>query len=684
MIKDGTRPGVLCAAFMMSGAHGVRMRHDSAGRRTPVVAPDPRGDVITGEKSLDGRTWTAVRAVRLGGLPETVRSGVFASSPQHRGIDQDLTGTTKNGGPARLEVLLGRVVAIPAAAAVLIHRRGVRTARFPGNHAESAAAMVEDRRVNETVPFETASRRFGDFRIGTKILVVVLLVAVLGGGVGMFALKQMSTLNAATANVHAEALKTQTVANIRNAFNRARLDGLEYLFAGNDTDRAKAGERFESEFVMMGETATAYRALPITEAERSLLQVFTESMDRYQPLVRDRLFPLADQGRIGEVRALRTAELVPLVVTMRDALTELSDSAVAQASRANTAAGDEYRQARAIVLTAIMLVLLAGAAIAVLFARSITRPLAHCVQVLRRIDEGDLTARTEVGGGDEVGELAAALNNTAGTVATTVRQVRDDAAALAGTSDRLSVIAEELTRSAQITADQAGSVSAAAEVISGNVQTVAAGTEEMGASIREIASSAGDAAHVAGTATTAAQRTSDTMAKLGAASAEISEVINAITSIAEQTNLLALNATIEAARAGESGKGFAVVASEVKDLAQETARATEDISQRIAAIQSDTDAAVSAIADIGHVIAQINDYATTIAAAVEEQTATTGEMGRNVAQAASGSGAIAADITAVAETATRTSSSADDARRTAAELAGMAQRLGTAVSSYRV
>src|SRR4029079_181014 len=139
------------------------------------------------------------------------------------------------------------------------------------------------------------------------------------------------------------------------------------------------------------------------------------------------------------------------------------------------------------------------------------------------------------------------------------------------------------------------------------------------------------------------------MARLGESSTAIGNVVKVITSIAEQTNLLALNATIEAARAGDAGKGFAVVASEVKDLAQETARATEDISRRVDAIQSDTTNAVEAIAEISRIIAKINDYQVTIASAVEEQTATTGEMSRSVGDAANGTSEIAQTISEVAQ-----------------------------------
>jgi methyl-accepting chemotaxis protein len=172
--------------------------------------------------------------------------------------------------------------------------------------------------------------------------------------------------------------------------------------------------------------------------------------------------------------------------------------------------------------------------------------------------------------------------------------------------------------------------------------------------------------------------------QLGESSVQIGNVIKLITSIAEQANLLALNATIEAARAGDAGKGFAVVASEVKDLAQETAKATGDISQRVEAIQADTDGAVAAIGRISSIIAQINDYQTTIASAVEEQTATTNEMSRSIGEASTGSTSIADNVASVANAARTTTATVAETQRSAQDLARMSAELQSVVARFRV
>ncbi|UQU62102.1 methyl-accepting chemotaxis protein [Couchioplanes caeruleus] len=335
-------------------------------------------------------------------------------------------------------------------------------------------------------------------------------------------------------------------------------------------------------------------------------------------------------------------------------------------------------------LLAIAAVLLAALA-AWLVARTIVRPIERLRDRMTEIAEGDgdLTQRVQARHDDEAGDLATAFNKFVDKVATTVRGIAGSAVSLAAAAEELSAVSSQLQAGAAEASARAGTASAASEQVNAGVQTIAAGAEQMSASIQEISSNATQAAQVAGQAVAVAGSTNEQVAELGTASAEIGDVVRLITSIAEQTNLLALNATIEAARAGELGKGFAVVAGEVKDLAQQTAGATAEITARITAIQTSSGSAADAIAEISTVITRIGDYTTTIASAVEEQTATTAEMTRTVTEAATSSGEVARTVSGVAEVASATADGARATQQAASDLSQLAGQLTTLVGTFR-
>ena len=334
------------------------------------------------------------------------------------------------------------------------------------------------------------------------------------------------------------------------------------------------------------------------------------------------------------------------------------------------------------IVVAMVVGLLGLSVLSLWITRLISRPVRRMVTALQGLAERDLTVSVDVRGNDEIALMGTALNGAVSSVRQTVETLASSSTTLTAAATHLGAVSAELGDSARRTATQTDTIAASAHQVAGSAGSMSAATEQMSASITEIAGQATRASSVAGEAVRTAHETSEAVRDLGQASNEIEEIVQAITSIAAQTNLLALNATIEAARAGDAGKGFAVVANEVKELAQETARATEDITSKITAIQSTTGRASDAIARITQVIDQINENQTTIAAAVEEQTATTSEITRNVSDVSGGSVHIAGTIAEIAESAASTSTSAAATQRSANDLAALSRTVEGLVAQF--
>ncbi|MGY1668136.1 methyl-accepting chemotaxis protein [Geodermatophilus sp. SYSU D00696] len=532
------------------------------------------------------------------------------------------------------------------------------------------------------VPTTPAEPTSSGWSLHTRLLGAILVVALTTLGVGLFGIQRMSVLADKADQVHDEG------AVPLDGLRRLQVDWWELSAhtarANIPTLPAATVQEARESAAAAGEAmvtdAEAVAGMPLSEEARAGFEEYRTASETYlTALAQLQALPPTSPSALPLLQTMSQNEDV-----IEESLTAATAAAAASAGETVTEAEDAYAAARTLTLVVVGLGLVVSVVLALLVARSVTRPVQRIREVLAEVAGGDLTVRAGATGGGELGEVARSLDETLDALGGVLTLVRGSADRLQGASTQLDAAAGGIAEVSRAASDQTGVVVASAGEVAASVDTVATGSSQMESAIREIAHNAAEAARVAGQAVGVAETTTRTVGRLGDSSQEIATVVKLINGIAEQTNLLALNATIEAARAGEAGKGFAVVASEVKELAQETARATEDISRRVEAIQADTAGAVEAISRISSVIGEINDFQATIAAAVEEQTATTNEMNRNVAEAAGGTRQIAAAITGLADGTQQTSARVDDARRAAAELARMSGELQDAVRRFSV
>jgi methyl-accepting chemotaxis protein len=362
-----------------------------------------------------------------------------------------------------------------------------------------------------------------------------------------------------------------------------------------------------------------------------------------------------------------------------DALTvQINDFAATAQRDANR----DSANARLLLLGLVIAAAIAVPVVGLLIRRAINRTAQELLVVVDSAAKGDLTGQVAVRGDDPLARMGAGVTRLLADLRENVSSIGHTADTVAVASQSLLTVSADMAHTSQTASDATVAASGAATRISANVSSVAQGASEMGAAIEEIARNAESATAVAAVAVQVVSDTNVTVVKLDASSAQIGSVVKMISAIAEQTNLLALNATIEAARAGDAGKGFAVVADEVKNLANETAKATADITGLITAIQGDANATMVAIGEIGTIIAQINELQASIATAVEQQTATTAEIGRGVTEAANGSDEIALGIASAARAAVQTGAGVADTQRAAESLAAVSTQLRQRISRF--
>jgi methyl-accepting chemotaxis protein len=526
---------------------------------------------------------------------------------------------------------------------------------------------------------------FNKMKIASKLGFGFGLILILTTLLGVLSIRQLAQVNNNTVDIATNWLPSvKVLGTMRYTVATERRYELARALHTSDSDKSADEAAMSKQYALLAQAEKQYEPMITSPQERQVYETYRTLWEKRTDLEK-RTMDLLRQKKDAEARELMMSverEALNAVGDKLDEDIQLNDKGAAEATRA---AASTYASSRYWVIGILAGAVILGTIIAFSLARSISSAASQMLATIQQIaDKNLMVADIHVTSEDEVGLASMALNQMKNGLHEMVHSIRATAEQVAAASQELSATSQQITANAEETTAQAKVVSEAGVQVNTNLQTVASGSEEMSATIGEIAKNATEAARVSGEAVQAADSANQTVSKLGDSSIEIAKVIEVITSIAQQTNLLALNATIEAARAGEAGKGFAVVANEVKELAKQTAKATEEIKQKIGVIRENTGGAVAAIGGIKGVIDRISHISTIIATAVEEQSATTSEMSRNVTEAARGAGMISDNIRGVADAAQNTSTNVGEAQTATDHLSQMATRLRDLVGQFKV
>jgi methyl-accepting chemotaxis protein len=556
---------------------------------------------------------------------------------------------------------------------------------------------------------------FRNIAILAKIAVPATIVAVVAIGIVLYASLAVTNLSdTAAALVDGNATRVQLALQAESSFNSAAISEKNVILSAADDATAKANiEAYGRSTAATLDAIGRFEAIVPAADQRTLIETFRTAVGNRRE-ASAKVFELARAGKVNEAfdysrgmaakhRQVAIEAVGKLIAMNVDSMRAARDASVAVAARTRAW----------LVIGAAAGLICAFGILGWIALYQISRPLAFMTREMTKLAGGDLDILIDgADRTDEVGGLARSLQVFKENAITARRleaerqqqqiqkekrqqaveeyitvfdqQVCEALDTLSAASTEMHATAGSMSLTAEETSRQATAVATASDQASANVQTVAAATEQLHASVNEISRQVTQSAEFASTAVVEADRTNATIQGLAATAQKIGEVVSLIQNIASQTNLLALNATIEAARAGEAGRGFAVVASEVKALANQTAKATEDISTQIGAIQGETSLAVDAIKAIGGTIRQMNEIASAIAAAVEQQGAATRDISQNIQLVAQGTNGVASNIAGVNEAAGETGTAATQVLTAADDLSRQADKLRMNVNGFLV